>query len=100
MSEHQEILGGNKIFSASPRLTIMLVLYFHKRVKFTDLQRLLQLTPGNLDHHVRKLKKFGYVKTRKALSWRPLTVIEITEDGAKSFHEYAVKLRKLLEAVK
>jgi DNA-binding MarR family transcriptional regulator len=100
VTEPQEILEEGEIFSAPHRLTIMLLLYLHRKAGFTELQKLLQLTPGNLDHHIRKLKQAGYVKTRKALAWRPLTVIEITKDGAKAFQDYAVKLRKLLETVK
>lgn len=91
-------IGG--AFSAPHRLTIMLVLYLHKRVRFKDMQKLLQITPGNLDHHVRKLEQAGYVKTRHVLSWRPLVAIEITEEGAKAFRDYATRLRKLLEKVK
>jgi len=100
MTEPKEVLGKNEIFSAPHRLTIMLVLYLHRKARFIDLQKLLHLTPGNFDYHVRKLKQAGYVRTRKALSWRPLTVVEITEDGAKAFRDYAAKLRKMLESVK
>ena len=99
MDEAREILEKAELFSALPRLTIMLLIYLHKKVGFTELQKLLQLTPGNLDHHVRRLKKAGYVKTRQIFSWRPLTVIEITNEGANAFREYAIKLRKLLETV-
>jgi DNA-binding MarR family transcriptional regulator len=100
VAESREILEKGEIFSAPHRLTIMLVLYLHRKAGFTELQRLLKLTPGNLDHHIRKLQEAGYVKTRKALAWRPLTVIEITREGAQAFRDYAVKLRKLLETVK
>ena len=89
--------GG--VFSAQQRFTIMLLLYLHKRAGFTELQKLLGLTPGNLDHHVRRLEKAGYVKTRHVLDWRPLKVIEITRRGATEFREYALNLRQLLEQV-
>jgi len=77
----------------------MFLLYLHKRAGFTELQKLLQLTPGNLDHHVRKLEEIGYVKTRHVLDWRPLKIIEISKAGAYAFRDYAVNLRKLLEPV-
>ena len=89
--------GG--IFSAQQRFTIMLLLYLHKRAGFTELQKLLQITPGNLDHHIRRLEEVGYVKTRHILDWRPLKVIEISRTGAQAFREYALNLRKLLEQV-
>jgi DNA-binding MarR family transcriptional regulator len=95
-----EILEKSGIFSAQQRFTIMLLLYLHKKAGFTEVQKLLQLTPGNLDHHVRRLEEVGYVKTRHVLVWRPLKVIEITRAGATAFREYAINLRQLLEQIK
>ena len=97
--EAPEIFDRGGIFSAQQRFTIMLLLYLHKRAGFTELQKLIQLTPGNLDHHVRKLEEVGYVKTRHVLDWRPLKVIEISKAGAQAFRDYAVNLRTLLEQV-
>lgn len=97
--EPLELPERQGIFSAQQRFTIMLLLYLHKSAGFTELQKLLGLTPGNLDHHLRKLEEVGYIKTRHILDWRPLKVIEITKTGAMSFREYAVSLRQLLEQV-
>ena len=94
-----EIFEKGSIFSAQQRFTIMLILYLHKKAGFTEVQRLLQLTPGNLDHHIRRLEEAGYVKTRHVLDWRPLKVIEITRAGAMAFKEYAINLRQLLEQI-
>jgi DNA-binding MarR family transcriptional regulator len=94
-----KIFDKDGVFSAQQRFTIMLLLYVHKRAGFTELQKLLQLTPGNLDHHVRKLEEAGYVKTHYVLDWRPLKVIEISKAGANTFRDYAINLRKLLEQV-
>lgn len=100
MDEARDILKEGELFQALPRLTIMLLLYLHKKAGLIELRKLLQLTPGNLDHHVRKLQQAGYVKTRHVFSWRPLVVVEITQEGAETFREYASKLRKLLETIK
>ena len=94
-----EIFEKGGIFSAQQRFTIMLLLYIHKKAGFTEVQKLLQLTPGNLDHHVRRLEEAGYVKSRHVLDWRPLKVLEITRAGAMAFREYAVNLRQLLEQI-
>ncbi len=99
VTEPLDIPDRRGVFSAQQRFTIMLLLYLHKKAGFTDVQKLLQLTPGNLDHHVRKLEEVGYVKTRHILDWRPLKVIEISKLGAQAFREYAINLRKLLEQV-
>ncbi|MFX1533199.1 MAG: transcriptional regulator [Promethearchaeota archaeon] len=99
MAEAREFLEEDQLFSTPQRLTIMLLLYLHKKAGFTELRKLLQLTPGNLDHHIRKLKDAGYVKTRYVVVNRPLSVIEITREGAEAFKNYAVKLRALLDSV-
>lgn len=99
VTEPLDIPDSGGVFSAQQRFTIMLLLYLHKRAGFTEVQKLLQLTPGNLDHHVRKLEEAGYVKTRHILDWRPLKVIEITKLGASVFKKYATNLKQLLEQV-
>ena len=98
-TEPLEIFEKGGIFSAQQRFTIMLLLYLHRKAGFTEVQKLLQLTPGNLDHHVRRLEEAGYVKTHHVLDWRPLKVIEITKLGATAFREYAINLRQLLEQI-
>lgn len=50
----------------------------------TELHKLIGVTLGNLDHHVRKLAGAGYVKMSHVLDWR---VIEITSLGAE-FRDY------------
>jgi len=77
----------------------MFLLYLHRRAGFTELQRLLGLSPGNLDHHLRRLSEAGYVKTRYVLDWRPLKVVEITSLGAIVFSEYAAGMRELLKLI-
>lgn len=76
----------------------MILLLNHNKVNFTELQKLLQLTPGNLDHHLKKLEAANYVKTYKKLSSlrRPLTMVEITAHGKKAFEEYIKNLREIL----
>lgn len=98
-AEPLDVLERGGIFSAQQRFTIMLLLYLHKKAGFTELQNLLGLTPGNLDHHIRRLEEVGYVKTRHVLDWRPLKVVEISKLGAHAFREYAINLRQLLEQV-
>ena len=78
----------------------MLILYGHKKAGFTELQKLLEITPGKLDHHIRKLEENDFVKTEKTIfSSRPLTFIRITRHGEDSFKDYADKLRKALKKV-
>jgi len=67
-------------------------------MKFTELQRILGLTPGNLSSHLRKLKEAGYVKVRKTfiLELRTTTIIEITREGVEKLLEFTKSLRAIL----
>ena len=77
----------------------MYLLFLKRRIGFIQLKQLLGLTPGNLDHHIRKLEEIGLVRNRRTISWRPLVVIEITPSGAETFRGYIVKLRGLLSKI-
>ena len=83
-----KIILKREIFTDHPRFIIMFLIYLNKTVGFRELQRLLKLTPGNLDHHIKKLERADYVKIRKKISWRPLNVIEITHKGVEAFKNY------------
>lgn len=101
MNKTDLILPSDKIFITSVRLTIMLLLLNHKKINFTELQKLLHLTPGNLDHHLRKLEDAHYVKTYKKLSSlrKPLTMIEITDKGKSDFIRYIKKFKDVLDNI-
>ncbi len=102
MNDSNLILPEDKLFTPSIRLTIMILLLTHKKINFTQLQKLLSLTPGNLDHHVKKLEKAGYVKVYKKLSplRSPLTLIEVTSTGKLSFESYLKNFRDILNKIK
>jgi len=77
----------------------MYLLFLKQRVGFIDLAKLLGLTPGNLDHHIRKLEETGLVRSRRIMSWKPLVVIEITHLGKETFRGYVFKLKELLRDI-
>jgi len=88
-----------KVFQSQPRFSIIYLLFLKRRVGFLELTKLLGLTPGNLDHHLRKLEEAGFVKNRRIISWRPLIIVEITPTGSGSFQKYILKLKSLLENI-
>jgi DNA-binding MarR family transcriptional regulator len=100
VTKPSQIILKKEVFSDQPRFTIMFLMYLNKAINFTELQRLLKLTPGNLDHHTKKLEKAGYVIIRKKFSWRPLNVVEITQKGAKAFRKYVSDLKQMLKDIK
>ena len=79
------------------RLGIMLYLLPREKALFRDLVKVLEITPGNLDSHIKTLQKEGYVEVRKIFADRPRTIICITEGGAVRTKEYISMLKKALE---
>ena len=95
-----KILESSDIIKVPHRFNIMLLLYTHNKIGFTALRKLLHLTAGNLEHHLKVLKDTSWVKERTIFSFRPLLVIEITETGRISFQTQALKLKQLLDHIK
>ncbi|MFX0045863.1 MAG: transcriptional regulator [Candidatus Hermodarchaeota archaeon] len=88
-----------RVFQSQPRFSIVYLLFLKRRIGFIQLKDLLGLTPGNLDHHLRKLEEAGLTRNRRVLSWRPLVVVEITQEGIEVFRNYVVRLKSLLEGI-
>ena len=80
------------------RFGIMLYLLPRERALFIDIQRILDITPGNLDSHLRKLKQEGYVEIKKVLADRPRTMVKITEKGAIETRNYLEKLKSVVSS--
>jgi DNA-binding MarR family transcriptional regulator len=99
VSDSLRLNEEQKVFHAQPRFSIMYLLFLKRRVGFVQLGRLLSLTSGNLDHHIRKLEETGLVRSRRVMSWKPLVVVEITAEGVDAFRDYIIKLRQLLEDI-
>ena len=94
-----EILKSSDIIKVPHRFNIMLLLYSHNKIGFTVLRKLLHLTAGNLEHHLKVLKDNGWVKEKTVFSFRPLLVIGITETGRINFQTQALKLKQLLDHI-
>ncbi|MGY5879325.1 MAG: transcriptional regulator [Candidatus Thorarchaeota archaeon] len=96
MSDSLILSAEEKVFQSQPRFSIMYLLFLKRKIGFIDMKHLLNLTPGNLDHHIRKLEAIGLVHSRRILSWKPLVVIVITSSGVEIFRKYISKLKGLL----
>lgn len=92
-------LSSNSVLGNPIRLAIMLYLLPRERALFRDLQNLLDVTPGNLDSHIKALEKAGYVKVYKVIADRPRTAVKITDKGAEETGKYLKALKKALEGV-
>jgi DNA-binding transcriptional ArsR family regulator len=66
-------------------------------VSFTHLQDMLELTPGNLITHLRKLEDAGYLDSETTGNGRASrTSIVLTRQGRAALHTYINALRDLL----
>jgi DNA-binding MarR family transcriptional regulator len=86
----------DKIIHAPARLTIMSYLYVVDSADFLFLQNQLQLTPGNLSAHLRKLEEAGYVEiVKEFIERKPHTALALTKKGRQAFQEYQQNLKQV-----
>jgi len=91
-------LMRNHILGAPARLGIMVYLLAKNKAFFTELLNVLKMTPGNLDSHLRKLRKAGYVDIVRVIGYdRPRVVVKITDKGRYETINYLSVLRRILE---
>ncbi|MHA1982786.1 MAG: transcriptional regulator [Candidatus Hodarchaeales archaeon] len=94
---HRLTAKEHKPFSSIPRFAIMLVVYTQEKAKIKDLTHLLNLTDGNIDHHLGILEREGLIKKKMTVfPKRVYSTIEITEKGKKLFKNYSKTLKHLL----
>jgi DNA-binding MarR family transcriptional regulator len=66
-------------------------------LSFTRLQAMLDLTPGNLITHLRKLEDAGYLSTAKSGNGvASVTAVTMTHSGRAALDAYTAALRDLL----
>ncbi|NJE54428.1 transcriptional regulator [Thermococcus sp. 21S9] len=92
-------LTKNHVLGNPIRLGIMLYLLPRRRVLFKELLEILEVTPGNLDSHLRALEKAGYVELYKVFADRPRTAVKLTEKGAEETGKYLKALKEVLSSV-
>lgn len=67
-------------------------------IAFPKLQKVLEMTAGNLSTHLRKLEDAGYVDVEKSFEGRsPATYLALTEVGRRAFATYTASLEALLK---
>ena len=69
-------------------------------LSFPRLQRMLDLTPGNLITHLRKLEGAGYLVTQKSdASPTSGTSVALSPAGRQALDDYSATLRGILDGV-
>jgi DNA-binding MarR family transcriptional regulator len=81
------------------RLGIVAELLTAQWVAFSELQRALEVSQGNLGAHLAKLVDAGYVAEEKGfVNRRPQTRYRLTERGRTAFSQHVTQLQSLLKA--
>jgi len=85
----------NHVLAAPARLAIMLLLVARGGLDFATLQKALEMTPGNLWSHLRRLEEQGFIKQRYRFTpLGPRLVIEPTNKGVRETISYLNELRE------
>ncbi|MDQ6768146.1 MAG: transcriptional regulator [Candidatus Eremiobacteraeota bacterium] len=83
------------------RLSVVAELLQSDWVAFSELQRAIETTNGNLGAHLAKLLQAGYIAEEKAfISRRPQTRYRLTRTGRNAFVKHVAELQKLAAATK
>ncbi|OLS21472.1 MAG: hypothetical protein HeimC3_35380 [Candidatus Heimdallarchaeota archaeon LC_3] len=82
------------------RLGILLLLRIHKTVSFIQIQKTLDVTPGNLNSHINKLIEKNYVHIeKKFINLRPKTLITLSSEGNKAIMLYIRKFKEIMKKI-
>ena len=85
-----------KIFNSVVRVKILALLYGLEHCEFNYLKDKLNLTAGNLEHHLKKLEEVGFIEIKKTIiKGRVKTIIKITKKGREEFKRYLYDILEL-----
>jgi DNA-binding MarR family transcriptional regulator len=85
------------ILHQTVRTQIVAYLMGRGEATFSDLKRVLEISDGNLESHLKKLTEVAYVASRKDTSNpRPQTIYSLTKTGRVALRRYTENLQRLL----
>lgn len=88
----------DNVIHSRVRLAIMAYLMTAKKADFALLKKELNLSDGNLSTHLSKLESINYIEiTKQFVNKKPLTTVQISKKGEKSFKAYIKELAAFIE---
>ena len=94
------LLEGDRETFVPARFSILIYLFLTQRAQFTQLQKILKFTPGNLSSHLKKLESNELITIFKHfVDLKPTTLIEITQKGTQKVLSHIKRMRGLITAV-
>lgn len=89
--------GLDAILHQPVRTQVVAYLLGRGEATFSELKRVLRVSDGNLESHLKKLIAADYVATRKdARSARQQTVYSLTDAGEAALRRYTATLQRML----
>lgn len=96
----QPLAEIDRVIHEPARLLILAYLSVVESADFLFLMNQTKLTRGNLSSHLSKLEAAGYVEIKKEFVEKiPRTLLRLTEQGRKAFHEYRRNMRQVLDSL-
>lgn len=91
----------DEVLLSKIRLGIVAELLTASWIAFSELQRALDVSQGNLGAHLAKLVQSGYVAEEKHfVNRRPQTRYRLTERGRNAFSNHVAALQSLLKGTR
>ena len=79
------------------RLAIVSAIIGSGDIEFTALRDAVGATDGNMNSHLKRLEKEGYIYVEKNfINRKPVTIYSLTESGIKNFEEYVKELERYI----
>ena len=91
------LLPKNSLMNDSIRFNILYLLYNFDTLGFSTLWKVLKITSGNLDHHLKKLLAAKTIAESIRFSPRPLKMFKITSEGTIIFQNHIKNLKKMID---
>ncbi len=97
----QSLINELDTFVHEPvRLGLLMLLKIHRSMPFSEIQKALGVTSGNLNSHVKKLLEKKYIEIQKLfVELRPRTVIFLTKDGNLAILHYTRKFHEIISSL-
>src|SRR5262247_251808 len=90
-------LGLDAVLHQPVRTQIVAYLIGREEATFSEFKRVLRVSDGNLESHMKKLIAAEYITTRKdASSARQQTVYSLTARGRAALRQYMASLQQML----
>ena len=94
------LMDEDKDVFVPARLSILVYLYFTQSAKFTNLQKKLNMTSGNLSSHLKKLQEIGLVRiSKRFVELKPTTLVVITQEGTERVRTQLLRMREIVSVL-